>query len=84
MVKGEIISREQEFIKLQGGKIYRGESQNPTVRNNLRARIFADQGCIILFVEKNGFFSPRLRKGIVRLTLQRNLKYVCIGKWYGL
>lgn len=46
-IKGEIVNREQEFIKLEGRKIYRGESQKPRVRTNLRARIFADLGCRI-------------------------------------
>lgn len=46
-IKGEIVNREQEFIKLEGRKIYRGESQKPRVRTNLRARIFADLVCRI-------------------------------------
>lgn len=82
-IKGEIVNREQEFIKLEGRKIYRGESQKPRVRTNLIARIFADLGCRIWFVEKNGF-SSRLRKGVVRATLPQNIKDVYIGKWYGL
>lgn len=78
-IKSETVNREKEFIKLQDRKIHWGESQKPRVRNNLTARIF----CMILFAEKNWLFS-RLRKGVVRATLPRNMKDVCIGEWYGL
>lgn len=61
-IKGKIVNREQESIKLQGRKIYRGESQNPRVRNNLRARIFADLGYMLLFVEKNGYLFKAQKK----------------------
>lgn len=46
-IKNKIVNR-----KLHGRRIYRRESQKSRVRSNLRVNIFAELGCVIIFVEK--------------------------------